>query len=133
MKKFPATIVLSLLSPVVVAQDGNNFQCSMGDLTRRVEIFYETGVTVPCEVHYYKDTEMPGERQVLWRAANEEGYCEARATEFVARLEGMGWTCLEGAAAPAAPAAVEEQADDTDALAPAEEEIEIPEGEEDPR
>ena len=133
MKNSPLIVVLSLLPTLAFAQGGNNFQCSLDELTRRVEIFYETGVTVPCEVHYYKDTEMPGERQVLWRAANEEGYCEARAAEFVAKLEGMGWTCREGAAAPAAGEEAAVEADDTDALAPAEEEIEIPGADEDPR
>jgi hypothetical protein len=132
MKKSRIIVVLSLLPTIALAQGTNNYQCSLDELTRRVEIFYETGVTVPCEVHYYKDTEMPGERQVLWRAANEEGYCEARAAEFIAKLEGMGWTCWEGAAAPAATEEAAVEADDTDALAPAEEEIEIPEAE-DPR
>ena len=66
------------LPGLVFAQDQNNYQCSHGDLQRRVEIVYETGVTVPCEVHYYKDTEAPGERQVLWRALQQEGYCEAK-------------------------------------------------------
>lgn len=133
MKKSPIIVVLGLLPVITFAQAANNYQCSLDELTRRVEIFYETGVTVPCEVHYYKDTEMPGERQVLWRAANEEGYCEARAAEFVAKLEGMGWTCWEGAASPAANEDEMVEADDTDALAPAEEEIEIPEADEDPR
>ena len=104
MRKSPLIVVLSLLPTMAFAQDSNNYQCSLNDLTRRVEIFYETGVTVSCEVHYYKDTEMPGERQVLWRAANEEGYCEAKAAEFIQKLEGMGWSCTAGAAAPAASA-----------------------------
>jgi hypothetical protein len=78
-------------------------------------------------VHYYKDTEMPGERQVLWRAQSEEGYCEARAAEFVERLRGMGWTCWAQGSRDS-----EMEADDTDALAPAEEEIEIPETDEPP-
>ena len=133
MRKSPLIVVLSLLPTMAFAQDSNNYQCSLNDLTRRVEIFYETGVTVPCEVHYYKDTEMPGERQVLWRAANEEGYCEAKAAEFVQKLEGMGWSCTAGAAAPAASEEMAGEPDDTDALAPAEEEIEIPESEDPPR
>lgn len=133
MSKSPIIVVLCLLPTIAFAQGANNYQCSLGELTRRVEIFYEPGVTVPCEVHYYKDTEMPGERQVLWRATNEEGYCEARAAEFIAKLEEMGWACREGAAAAAASEASPAEADDTDALAPAEEDIEIPEADEDPR
>lgn len=123
MKKSPLFVVFLLLPSLSFAQDSNNYQCRSGDLTRRVEVFYETGVSVPCEVHYYKDTEAPGEREVLWRAMNEEGYCESQASTFVEKLEGLGWAC-DTAAASAADAT-----DDTDALAPAEEEIEIPEAE----
>ena len=120
MKKMLITIAVLLLPALLLAQEQSKYQCSIDEVIRRVEVVYETGVTVPCEVHYYKDTEMPGEREVLWRALNEEGYCEARATEFVERLRGMGWTCW-----------VTDQADgendDTDALAPAEEVLEPPE------
>jgi hypothetical protein len=103
----------------------------MGGLTRRIEIAREGGSPVPCEVLYFKDSEAPGERQVLWSAANESGYCEAQAQSFVARLEGLGWECdatpgapaPAAAAAPAAPASPApasppaDPADDTDALA----------------
>ena len=123
MKKSPLFVVFLLLPSLSIAQDSNNYQCLMNDLTRRVEVFYETGISVPCEVHYYKDTEAPGERQVLWRAMNEEGYCESQAAAFIDKLEGMGWSC------DAAQSSADGDADDTDALAPAEEEIEIPESE----
>lgn len=124
MKKSPLFVVIIVLPFLSFAQDSNNYQCRMNDLTRRVEVFYETGVSVPCEVHYYKDTEAPGERQVLWRAMNQEGYCESQATAFIDKLEGMGWSCAAAAASDNAG-----DADDTDALAPAGEEIEIPEAE----
>ena len=108
-----AALALPITSP---AQESSSYQCTTGDLTRRVEIVYETGVTVPCEVHYYKDSESPGDVQVLWRALNEEGYCEARTSEFVAKLEGMGWDC--GASAATAPAEEAVESDDTEDLAP---------------
>ena len=95
-----------------LAQGADNYSCTFGDLTRRIEIVRETGVLVPCEVHYYKDTEAPGEQQVLWRAQSEEGYCEARATEFVEKLVDWGWDCGSDASQPdAAPeeAAPEEE------------------------
>lgn len=117
-------VVLSLLPALAFTQDAANYVCTMNDLTRRVEIFHETGVSVPCEVHYYRDAEAPGDRQVLWRANNEEGYCETRTTEFIAKLESLGWSCATGA-----PAIEDMQGDDTDALAPADEDIEIPESE----
>ena len=127
MKKLFLSSFSLLLPAALLAQESSGYECSADELTRRVEVFYETGVTVPCEVHYYRDTEMPGERQVLWRAQNEEGYCEARAAEFVEKLRGMGWTCWTQGSRDS-----EMEADDTDALAPAEEEIEIPESDQPP-
>ena len=127
MKKLFLSSFSLLLPAALLAQESSGYECSADELTRRVEVFYETGVTVPCEVHYYRDTEMPGERQVLWRAQNEEGYCEARAAEFVEKLRGMGGTCWTQGSRDS-----EMEADDTDALAPAEEEIEIPESDQPP-
>lgn len=132
MKNILISIAVAFLPAVLFAQAQTSYQCTMGDLTRRVEIMHETGVSVPCEVHYYKDTEAPGESQVLWRAMNEEGYCEAKTTEFVARLTSMGWDC----GMPAGPVEMDdaepEMTDDTDTLAPAAD-VEMPETGEEPR
>lgn len=102
--------VLMLAAPLATAADA--YRCNNGNLERRVEVVYETGGVLPCEVHYYKDSEAPGSREVLWTANNEAGYCEARAAEFIERLRGFGWDCV--AAAPDTA-----EADDTEALAPA--------------
>jgi len=113
-----------MIPAVSAAADGDGHDCTLGELTRRVEIVYETGVTVPCEVHYYKESEAPGERQVLWRAQNEEGYCELRAAEFITKLGELGWIC-DVSASPAELPDTDEPAppasDDTQALTPAEE------------
>lgn len=118
-------VLLSLaVSGVVAAQDAGKYRCTYGDLVRRVEIFTEPGVSVPCEVHYFKDTEAPGEPQVLWSAQADAAYCESQTEAFVAKLEGWGWSCAAGAAdAPepgAEPEPAEEEAaqDDTDVLSP---------------
>lgn len=120
-------LALATVSAPALAQDAGNWQCNYDDLVRRLAIVYEPGRAVPCEVHYYKDVEMPGEREVLWRAQNEAGYCEARVEELVARLESQGWSCAAGDPASAADpdtddAEEEAPADDTDALAPAHDE-----------
>ena len=60
-------------------------------------------------MHYFKDTEAPGEDQVLWSASQQAGYCEEKAAGLVAKLEGWGWDC--GATDPAAPAAPAEPAE----------------------
>jgi len=109
--KFLAVLLAAMLPSLAFGQGSQNYQCSYGELQRRVEILYETGVTVPCEVHYYKDTEAPGERQVLWRALNETGYCERKTEGLIAKLREMGWQC--GQESNVGQAAEPEQADDS--------------------
>jgi hypothetical protein len=129
MKQILISVVISLLPVTLLAQNQTSYQCTMGELTRRVEIMHETGVAVPCEVHYYKDTEAPGDVQVLWRAISEEGYCEAKTKDFVAKLSTMGWECGMPAGKDDSEPAMN---DDSDTLAPAED-IELPESDEEPR
>ncbi len=121
----------ALLPFAASAQAVTSYSCSYDELVRRVEILTEPGVPVPCEVHYYKDTEAPGEHQVLWSAQADASYCQTKTEEFVAKLEGWGWSCSAGSApspAEAEEATVEpmmdEVVDDTEALAPAEEMVE---------
>ncbi len=132
-EKLLAIFLATFLASLSSAQVPQNYQCTYGDLQRRVEILYETGVTVPCEVHYYKDTEAPGETQVLWRALNESGYCEKMAENFVSRLQDLGWSCGQGGDGERetpVPEQVDNEEqdaaaadiDDTEALTPAEEE-----------
>ena len=122
--RYAIAILITIAPCVALAQDVS-YQCSYGELQRRVEIFTEPGASVPCEVHYYKDTEAPGERQVLWSAAQQEGYCESKTREFIARLETWGWDCGQGADAAPAPEMESDDAeddapvyDDTDVLKP---------------
>ena len=126
--KFLMTLLSIAIPCLALGENDGSYQCSFGDLQRRIEILTDPGVSVPCEVHYYKDTEAPGEEQVLWSAASQEGYCESKTEEFIAKLEGWGWDCGQGAEAmPAAEPeaepdddAVEEPPayDDTDVLSP---------------
>ena len=103
--KYTLPVVAALVvAPGIAAAQEDSTVCTLGELTRRVVIMAEPGVSVPCEVHYFKDTEAPGESQVLWSAAAQEGYCEQQAAGFVAKLEGWGWSC-SAAAAPATPTA----------------------------
>lgn len=119
-----AVLLATVIPGLSLAQGPQDYRCSYGDLQRRVVILYETGVTVPCEVHYYKDMEAPGAPQVLWRAMNESGYCERKTEEFIAGLQASGWDCSlydepgqEPANEPPTPIEPSE-ADDTEALAP---------------
>lgn len=105
---------LTALAPTLLLAEGSDtYKCTYGDLQRRVEILREPGAQVPCEVHYHKDSETPGEREVLWSATNEIGYCEKNTEQLIAKLEGWGWNCGQDEPEEAAP---EESLDDTDAL-----------------
>lgn len=104
-------ILLSgFLFPVtLLAQNPSDFECTFGELNRRLVIVSEPGVSVPCEVHYYKEDEAPGEHQVLWRATNEAGYCERQADQLKRKLIEWGWTCTD----TPAPAPMGEPVDDS--------------------
>ena len=99
-----------ILPAIAIAQDSEKYQCTYGDMQRRVEILHEPGVEAPCSVHYYKDTEMPGEQQVLWSAENDGNYCRTKTLEFVAKLEGWGWDCGGEVDATSEESAVDETA-----------------------
>ena len=119
------TAVLIAAPVAAVSQETDRYTCTYGDLTRRVVIMSEPGVSVPCQVHYFKDTEAPGERQILYSADRQAGYCEEKTSEFVTKLEGWGWSCSYSSQTETAPAADEQMEDeviidDTDALKPVE-------------
>jgi len=88
-------------------------RCVRGDDTiRRVEIqAQDPNQDAPCEVVYWKDTEEPGVRSVLWTAQTDAGFCARKAEELVDTLKGAGWSCATAGEEPrsasrqAAPAA----------------------------
>ena len=87
--------VISVLALCVsVNAYADSWNCSSSDLVREVVIQYPQGGAIPCDVVYKKQTEGV-EDQVLWSAENEEGYCEEKARDLVAKLESWGWVCLE--------------------------------------
>lgn len=106
--------VLAAIPAAAVAHDDHNYRCTSGDAVRRIEVEHADGAPVPCSVNYIKDTEAAGASEEVYNAQNQAGYCEARAAELAARLEGLGWACevaalppAEGAAAPPAQGAAQ--------------------------
>jgi len=87
-------------------------QCTLGGLTRSVEVVYANPpAQIPCEVIYAKPDE--GETQTrLWNAQIEPGYCETRAQGFVEKLEGLGWSCSGAPTTPSAPEMSEPSGDE---------------------
>ena len=93
MKRQLILLALTSLAPALVAAQSNRTNaCTQGSLMRRVEVAYPSSAEVPCEVRYTKED---GSTQVLWRAATQKGYCEMQAHDFVAKLQGLGWTCTD--------------------------------------
>ena len=69
---------------------GEKYVCNNGDAKRVISVMYESALEpVPCEVQYDKGDGA----QTLWSAQAEAGYCEAKASEFVAKQESWGWSC----------------------------------------
>lgn len=82
------------------AEEAPRIVCTSGDSQRVIEVVYNNPEqSLPCEVRYQKD----GAEETLWRAQNEEGFCEQQAQEFAADQEQWGWECDEAqdAGAPA--------------------------------
>jgi len=111
MRKAKLLIFVATIVPAIAAAQGAETRCTYGDMVRRVAVLTEPGVTVPCEVHYYKDTEAPGGDEVLWSASQQAGYCDEKAAGLVANLESWGWDCSSSGAAPAEPAQAAEPAE----------------------
>ena len=64
--------------------------CKHGSQVRIISVVYnKSGSSSACEVNYEKDTGI----KTLWTAKSDVNYCMERATEFVKRQEGWGWTC----------------------------------------
>jgi hypothetical protein len=92
-------LACAALTPVLVALAGSaaasETRCVRGDdAIRRVEIaLQDPNREAPCEVVYWKDTERPGVRTVLWTAETDAAFCKRKAEELVETLQGGGWSC----------------------------------------
>ena len=87
---FALVMAVSVFSGSAVAGDGYTYECVHGRDIRKIEVVYlQRESLVPCEVNYTKD----GVQESLWNASYSEGYCEARAKEFVEKQKSWGWDC----------------------------------------
>lgn len=73
--------------------------CSNGQgsnqLVRKVWITYGNDEGNDCKVHYAKETEEPGQKQVLWKSQHNSDYCQEKAQHMIDKLKGWGWSCSE--------------------------------------
>jgi hypothetical protein len=92
-------LACAALAPMLMALAGtaaaSETRCVRGDdAIRRVEVAaQDQDRGAPCEVVYWKDTERPGVRTVLWSAETDADFCARKAEELVDTLEGGGWSC----------------------------------------
>ncbi|WP_339615557.1 hypothetical protein [uncultured Gilvimarinus sp.] len=83
-----AAVAASAAEPVA----NYTFVCQLDDSRRRIEVAYLLpDQKVPCEVRYQKDTE---DTKVLWRADNQEGFCESHAQTLVKQQRDWGFECV---------------------------------------
>ncbi len=95
--KFHSVLIFSTtLFCCSLALASEQYICSHGDAERVISVVYQNAESqVPCEVQYDK-----GEgAHTLWSAQAEVGYCETKASEFVAKQESWGWSCEKAASA----------------------------------
>ena len=89
-----ATVFFAICATTVQAAEKSVSTCTSGDLVRRVIVEVgNVGTGLPCEVVYWKDTEAPGVRRVLWNARSDAAYCDSQAAGLVDKLANAGWNC----------------------------------------
>ena len=70
-----------------------DYLCHKNAVTYWIKVEYETAEQVlPCSVYRWV---LPRQRERLWRATKDPGFCEAKADEVRQKLEGYGWLCQE--------------------------------------
>jgi len=87
-----ATETAATTETEVTTSDSDNLvsTCTNGDQVRIITVVYDNVATdTVCEVTYEKSTGV----QTLWTANSDRDYCLDKATEFVQKQEGWGWTC----------------------------------------
>jgi hypothetical protein len=101
MKIFFSILITICFCQVAFAD--TSYVCTNGGMERKVEVVYLGTEKVPCEVRYTKN----GNTEVLWTAQVEEGYCEAKAADFVGKQRGLGWVCEASMPAMSEPASTD--------------------------
>ncbi len=97
LSSLPAILALSIATATANAAEKTEYTCRSGETVRRVIVEvgdFSTGL--PCEVVYWKDSESPGVRRVLWNARSDAQFCDAKASGLVKKLDDSGWDCDAG-------------------------------------
>lgn len=88
---FPLAALAGITSATVLAQENFHYTCKLELAQRTIAVAYLVPEqAVPCEVQYTKNDTEP---QLLWRADNQEGYCEEKVRQVVKEHEALGFSC----------------------------------------
>lgn len=64
--------------------------CKSGKSIRTISVIYKkSGTSTSCEVTYEKASGV----KTLWTAKSDLSYCMDKATSFIKKQEGWGWSC----------------------------------------
>lgn len=74
-----------------IGLDDLEYVCKHRDATRIIRVLYDPEEGLVCKLTYEKSTGI----STLWTAQNDYDYCADRATEFVQKQIGWGWTCFD--------------------------------------
>ena len=91
LSRFSLTIILTALT-LPTAVNAESWICEQGTLIREINVERATANPVPCSVKYDKQGEGLGS-SVLWTAAADGAYCDAKANGLAEKLNGLGWSC----------------------------------------
>jgi hypothetical protein len=91
LKSFGLAAILAVLT-IPTAANAESWICELDTLIREITVERETPNPVPCAVRYNKQAEGLGS-SVLWTASADGSYCDIKANELAAKLEGLGWSC----------------------------------------
>ena len=91
LSRFRLTIILAVLT-LPTAANAESWICEHDTLVREINVERATANPLPCSVSYNKEAEGLGS-SVLWTAAADGAYCDAKANGLAEKLNGLGWSC----------------------------------------
>ncbi len=76
---------------IALADERNfSYTCTLKDIERQILVRYLVpDQDVPCEIYYQREERT----ELLWRANNQEGFCENEARDFADKHRHWGWKC----------------------------------------
>lgn len=90
-KLFLLTTLSIMFTASAMADANYHYVCTQAPDVRLVEVAYLVPEQkVPCEVRYQKEDD---QSRILWRADNQEGFCELQAQNFIEKQREWGFEC----------------------------------------